>query len=251
MKIYTSGIALVLLVSLSSLYISNIFANNNFSLSPLLISVIIGGFCSFLYKQNEHLFSNGINFSAKRLLRLGIILYGFNITLGNIASVGIAGITISVIVVIVIFAFGILIGKLLRLDKEIALLVSGGSAICGAAAVLALESSIKSKPHKGVIAVGTVVVFGLIAMFIYPITYNAHLVPFNHIQEGFYIGATLHEVANVVGAASAISPESEKVALIIKMIRVLLLVPTLFLLPLFFLTQKKGIRENYTFLGLL
>lgn len=173
-----------------------------------------------------------MNFSAKKLLRFGIILYGFNVTLGDIFSVGIYGILISFIVVAVIFSLGTYIGvKFLGLDRDIAMLVSGGSAVCGAAAVLALESSIKSEPYKGVVAVGTVVIFGIIAMFLYPILYNLGIIPLSHLQEGVYIGATVHEVANVVGASSAISPEAESVAVTIKMIRVILLVPLLLIVP--------------------
>ncbi|EAL53726.1 membrane protein, putative [Campylobacter upsaliensis RM3195] len=81
---------------------------------------------------------------------------------------GLSGILLSFIVVVGILWLGYLIGvKILKLDREIAILLSAGNAICGAAAVLALESSIKSKPYKGVMTVGTVVLFGLLGMFLY------------------------------------------------------------------------------------
>ncbi|WP_343286794.1 YeiH family protein [Helicobacter sp. 11S03491-1] len=229
---YFNGIILVGAISFAALYFADIDIVKALHLSPLLIGVIIGALASSVFRRSRKSTERGVSFSAKKLLRFGIILYGFNVTLGEITSVGAPGIIISFIVVVIIFAVGTYIGvKFLGLDKDIAMLVSGGSAVCGAAAVLALEASIKSEPYKGVIAVGTVVIFGIIAMFLYPILYNIGIIPLTHTQEGIYIGATLHEVANVVGAASSISPEAEGVAVTIKMIRVILLVPLLLVIP--------------------
>lgn len=229
---YFNGLVFVGAISFAALYFANLDWMKAIHFSPLLIGVVIGTLASSIFRKSKEATEYGVNFSAKKLLRFGIILYGFNVTLGDIFSVGVYGILIAFIVVAVIFSLGTYIGvKFLGLDKDIAMLVSGGSAVCGAAAVLALESSIKSEPYKGVVAVGTVVIFGIIAMFLYPILYNLGIIPLSHLQEGVYIGATVHEVANVVGASSAISPEAESVAVTIKMIRVILLVPLLLLVP--------------------
>ncbi|MDO7252834.1 YeiH family protein [Helicobacter cappadocius] len=236
---YFNGLVLVGAISFAALYFANLDFVQSIHFSPLLIGVVIGTLASSIFRRAKESTEYGVNFSAKKLLRFGIILYGFNVTLTEILSVGIHGIIISVIVVGVIFSLGTYIGvKFLGLDRDISMLVSGGSAVCGAAAVLALESSIKSEPYKGVIAVGTVVIFGLIAMFLYPILYNIGIIPLNHTQEGIYIGATVHEVANVVGASSSISPETESVAVTIKMIRVILLVPLLLIVP--YLVNRDG-----------
>lgn len=229
---YFNGLVFVGAISFAALYFANLDWMKAIHFSPLLIGVVIGTLASSIFRMTKEATEYGVNFSAKKLLRFGIILYGFNVTLGDIFSVGVYGILISFIVVAVIFSLGTYIGvKFLGLDRDIAMLVSGGSAVCGAAAVLALESSIRSEPYKGVVAVGTVVIFGIIAMFLYPILYNLGVIPLSHLQEGVYIGATVHEVANVVGASSAISPEAESVAVTIKMIRVILLVPLLLIVP--------------------
>jgi len=238
---WLNGFTLVLLVSLASYYIASLPLILKLHLSPLIIGVVLGILVSPLFRQTEKTCEKAVAFSAKKLLRIGIILYGFNVTLTSIASVGFNGILLSVVVVVFVLWIGYLIGvKLLGLDKEIAILVSGGSAICGAAAILALESSLKSKPYKGIIAVGTVVIFGLLGMFLYPIVYALGLIPLNYTQEGYYIGLTLHELANVVGAGDAISQETQEVALIVKMIRVLLLVAVLLVVPYFFAESKEG-----------
>ncbi len=244
-KNLANGLILVLLVSLASYYIASLSFVSRYHISPLIIGVIFGALASFLYQHTKSACEMGVTLSAKKLLRLGIILYGFNITLANIASIGVSGVVLSIVIVVGIFCIGYFIGtKLLGIDKEIAILVSGGSAICGAAAILALESSIRSEAYKGVIAVGVIVIFGLLGMFIYPAVYASGIIPLNHTQEGYYIGLTLHELANVVGAGGAISQESQDYALIIKMIRVLLLVPVLLVVPYCFSLNNAGKKRH-------
>ncbi len=242
---YAIGILFVVIISAVSVGISFIPVVHVLHISPLIIGVILGGFLSFIYHKNHTIYDSGVTFSAKKILRFGIILYGFNVSLSEISQVGIVGVLACIFVVAVILALGIFIGiKVLKLDKDIAILVSGGSAICGAAAILALESSIRSEPYKGVIAVGTVVIFGLIGMFSFPIVYASGLIPLNHTQEGLYIGLTLHEVANVVGAGNAISIECASFALISKMIRVILLIPVLLIIPFLVSHSNDGAKRK-------
>jgi uncharacterized integral membrane protein (TIGR00698 family) len=110
--------------------------------------------------------------------------------------------------------------------------------MCGAAAVLATEPVVKAESHKTSVSVATVVVFGTIAMFLYPILYKAGLFGFDAKQMGIYIGASVHEVAHVVGAGNAISPETADVGIIVKMARVMLLVPLLMVLSYFISKQS-------------
>ncbi|MCI5968653.1 YeiH family protein [Helicobacter sp.] len=240
-KDYTNGFVLVLLVSFASYYVSALPVVQSLHLSPLILSVLLGILAAPLFRVAQNSCEKAVVFSAKKLLRLGIILFGFNVTLSSIVSVGLNGILLSIVVVGVILVLGYVVGvKFLKLDREIAILVSGGSAICGAAAVLALESSIKSKPYKGVIAVGMVVLFGLLGMFLYPLVYAVGILPFSQAEMGYFIGLTLHELANVVGAGGAISHQTQEIALIVKMIRVILLVAVLLIVPYFFMQEKEG-----------
>ena len=242
---YIAGIIFTLLIAIVSMVMVCIPFIQSIHLSPLIIGVLLGVILSFLYHKNPSQYDKGVTFSAKKLLRFGIILYGFNVSLAEIGQVGIIGITCCIVVVIAILALGIWIGmKFFKLDRELAILVSGGSAICGAAAILALESSLRSEPYKGIVAVGTVVIFGLLGMFAYPIIYASGILGFTPTQEGFYIGLTLHEVANVVGAGAAISHEAANSALILKMIRVILLVPTLLIIPLLFSRTSQGTKRK-------
>ena len=119
---------------------------------------------------------------------------------------------------------------LMKMDKDIALLTSIGSGICGAAAVLGAESTIQTKPYKTAVAVATVVIFGTISMFLYPIAYRSGWLDLTPQQMGIFSGATLHEVAHAVGAGNAMGQEISNVSIIVKMIRVMMLVPVLLIL---------------------
>ena len=115
---------------------------------------------------------------------------------------------------------------MLHIDRDTTLLTATGSAICGAAAVLGAEAVIKPESHKTAVAVSTVVIFGTLAMFLYPIAYRAGwIVGLDEHQMGIYTGATLHEVAHVVGAGNAMASDTiAATALIVKMVRVIMLV---------------------------
>lgn len=200
-------------------------------LSPLIVGILLGAALSPFYPKLESAYNiqSGITFGAKKLLRAGIILYGSYITFGEIAKLGLNGFLVSLIVIVVVFVCALIIGKMLKLDNEISMLVGIGSAVCGAAAILALESTLKTHPSKSSVALGFIVIFGLCGMILLPIVYYSGFLPLSDYQWGIFIGASLHEVANVVGAAS-ISPESQNVAIIVKMTRVVLLVPLLLII---------------------
>ena len=198
------GVLLIALFSCAAFYIGDMPFIQKLSLSPLIIGIILGMlYANSLRNQLPETWVPGILFSSKRLLRLGIILYGFRLTFQNIIEVGLPAIIIDAIIVTVTLYGGIYIGKLLKIDRGIALLTSVGSGICGAAAVLGAEATLKSKPYKTAVAVSTVVIFGTISMFLYPALYNHGVINLTPEQMGIYTGSTLHEVAHVAGAGNS------------------------------------------------
>ncbi len=225
------GILLIALFSCSAFYIGEAQVFKELSFSPMIIGIILGMlYANSLRNHLPETWVPGIQFCSKKILRLGIILYGFRLTFQDVVNVGLAGILIDAIVVAVTIIGGVYVGKLLKMDKEIALLTSIGSGICGAAAVLGAESTIQTKPYKTAVAVATVVIFGTISMFIYPIAYRAGILDLTPDEMGIYAGSTLHEVAHAVGAGNAMGTEISNVSIIVKMIRVMLLVPVLLIL---------------------
>lgn len=171
----------------------------------------------------------GVDFSKNKLLRAGIILYGFRITFQQIGDIGWSGVLIAAIMVGLTFTLAVQIGtRLFKLDKQTSMLIGAGSAICGAAAVMAAEPVVRGQAHKVSIAVATVVVFGTLAMFLYPLLYT--LLPLTEHAYGVFVGSTIHEVAQVVAAGKAVSDTAAGTAVIEKMLRVMMLAPFLLIL---------------------
>jgi uncharacterized integral membrane protein (TIGR00698 family) len=232
MKKETSmGVLLIGALSLCAWWIAKIPCIQDLSLSSLIIGILLGMiFANTLRPRTPVSWEHGFKFCSKRMLRLGIILYGFRLTFQDVMIVGASALIVDVIVVAGTLLLGLWLGHLLKMDRETTLLTATGSAICGAAAVLGAEPVVKAAPHKTAIAVSTVVIFGTISMFLYPILYRSGLLGLSDTQMGIYTGATLHEVAHVVGAGNAMGSDVATTALIVKMVRVILLVPVLLLM---------------------
>ncbi|MBY6033205.1 YeiH family protein [Marinobacter daepoensis] len=196
-------------------------------LGPLVFTLLLGLVLGNLRLSSR--FGNvaaGLSFSSRWLLRTGIVLFGFSLTLQQLMVLGPGVVVLDVLVVLTITTAGYWLGtRWLKLDRETAILTSAGSAICGAAAVLATEGTIRARPAATSMAVATVVLFGTLAMFAYPILYP--VMGWDEGLYGVYIGSTVHEVAQVVAAGGAVGQDALSNAVIVKLVRVMLLVPFL------------------------
>jgi uncharacterized integral membrane protein (TIGR00698 family) len=242
------GIVIVLFFSLLATFISDFSFFKNLAISPLIIGILLGMlYSNSIKKYFPQSFDKGIAFCTKTVLRTGIVLYGFRLTFQNLEEVGIAGILTAFLMVSSTFIIGYFVGtKVLKLDREITILTSAGSAICGAAAVIATESVLKNPAYKSAIAVSTVVVFGTVAMFLYPFLFKLGLLNLSEANMGIYIGATLHEVAHVVGAGQSLGEDVSSNAVIVKMIRVMILAPFLIILSIWLLKTAVNTADNDT-----
>ncbi len=240
-----SGILFVALFSASATYLADFPFLKNLGISPLIVGILLGMvYANTLRNKLPNEWVPGIQFSMKMILRAAIIFYGFRVTFQNIEQVGIPGIITSASIVTLTFIIGYFVGtKILKLDEDTTMLVSAGSSICGAAAVLATEPVVKGEPYKSAVAVGTVVIFGTTAMFLYPYLYKAGFIPLDAKDMGIYIGGTIHEVAHVVTAGNSIGDETAKYAVIVKMIRVMMIAPFLLVLG-YWLGKKRGVKEG-------
>lgn len=177
----------------------------------------------------------GVDLTKQALLRLGVMLYGLRLTVHDIARVGLAGVAIDVLVLGSTFALACFVGtRWLGLDRKTSMLIGAGSSICGAAAVMAAEPVVQTHAEQVTVAVATVVVFGTLSIFLYPVLFdlNQHwqFIPGGTTGFGVYAGSTIHEVAQDVAAARSIEPDATDTAVIAKMVRVMMLAPFLILL---------------------
>ncbi|OZI37774.1 hypothetical protein CAL29_05195 [Bordetella genomosp. 10] len=237
-----NGVLFVGLMAAAVVQLADLPAIRNLGFSPLVVGIVCGMiYGNFLRGTMPADWGVGVNFTARKLLRIAVAFYGLNISIQQIAAVGLPGLAVSVAVVVGTLVLGTVVGqRLLGLDRDTAMLTSAGSAICGAAAVLAFEPTLRAQPHKSAVAVATVVLFGTLSMFLYPVFYRAGWLHFDTQALGIYIGGTVHEVAQVVGAASNIDPATTEVATIVKMTRVALLVPVLLVLGLWLRGSRAG-----------
>lgn len=230
-KEFLHGILIILLFALAAFYIGDFEVVKSMSFSPMIVGIVLGMiYANTLRAALPATFTPGIQFCSKRILRLGIILYGFRLTLQDVTEVGIPAIIVDALMVTITICGGVMVGKWLKMDKEISLLTSVGAGICGAAAVLGAESALRVKPYKTAVAVSTVVIFGTISMFLYPVLYRNGVFSISPELMGIFTGASVHEVAHVVGAGNAMGESVGSVAIIVKMIRVMMLVPVLLII---------------------
>ncbi|SAK94456.1 membrane protein [Caballeronia pedi] len=237
-----NGILFVALFAAAVTRLASLPAIAGLGISPLIVGIVAGAiYGNALRHGMPDSWAAGVNFSARKLLRIAVAFFGLRVSLQEIAQVGVSGFTVSVLVVVSTLVIGTWAGmKLMKLDRDTALLTAAGSAICGAAAVLAFESTLQSKPHKSAMAVGSVVLFGTLSMFLYPLALNAGWLHLDTLGAGLFFGGTIHEVAQVVGAASNVSPEATHIATIVKMTRVMLLVPVLLVIGFWINRSRAG-----------
>ena len=235
---HISGLIVVLIGSLFCLWLNmslDTWSNGRIiGLSSLTLAILLGMILgNTLYPNFSEQLSDGVNFAKGQILRLAIIFYGFKLTLTQVASVGMPAVMTDALVLTSTFLLTYWLGtRWLKVDKQTTLLIGSGASICGAAAVIAAEPVVKAEAHKVTIAVATVVVFGTIAMLLYPFLYQlGWLQPWLNAQQyGIYTGSTIHEVAQVVVAGNAVSTEVGNTAVVTKMIRVMMLAPFLLIL---------------------
>lgn len=221
---------MALALALAALALSQLPQLQRWQLSALTVAIVLGMLLGNIARPAMlSRLSVGMHFSQRHLLRAGVVLYGLRLSFQDVAAIGLPGLLVDLVVVVSTLVLGTWAGRRwFGLDRDTALLTAAGSAICGAAAVLAVERVIKADADKVAIAVASVVLFGTLNIFLYP-----QLFPYLGLSEaafGLYTGATVHEVAQVVAVGSAISPETADTAVVVKLTRVLMLVPVLLVL---------------------
>lgn len=230
------GLLMSAAVAVAALWLAGLPFFTRHGLGALTLAIVLGLVLgNTVYPRLAERCHLGVGLAKQQLLRTGIVLYGLRLTFQDIAQVGWAGVAVDAVVLASTFGLACWLGqRWLGLDRRTTLLIGAGSSICGAAAVLATAPVAKARPQDVAVAIATVVVFGTVGTFLYPALFHwnaAHgWLAADTQQYGIYVGATVHEVAQVVAAGAAVSPEAAGTAVIVKMVRVMMLAPFLLLL---------------------
>jgi len=236
------GMLMVVVLAGASVALSKLPIMQSAQFSSLTIGIVLGiivGNSVFAHIATRT--DVGVDYAKSILLKAGVILFGFRITFAQVAGVGLHGLLTDIVMLLGTFILAVQLGKrVFKLDEQTTILVGAGSSICGAAAVMATEPVIKAQAHKVSVAVATVVVFGTLSMFAYPILFE--YMGLSEHAYGIFVGSTTHEVAQVVAAGTAVSANAADTAVIEKMLRVMMLAP--FLVGLSFWQSKKYANIN-------
>lgn len=207
-------------------------------MSALLIAILLGALWRNLAPVPA-VFGPGVTFSGKKLLRTGIVLLGFQLSLGAILDLGPGVLVIVVLCVGVTFLATVWIGGRMGIELPQRLLIAAGFSICGAAAVAGAEGATRAKQDQVATAIGLVVLFGTLMIPLTPAL--GVLLGLSETSIGVLIGASTHEVAQVVAAGGAVGATALSVAVTVKLARVVMLAPIMAGLSLY-MSRKHNIE---------
>jgi uncharacterized integral membrane protein (TIGR00698 family) len=225
------GLSIAVLVALAASWLAD-----HYAAPVMLFALLLGMALNFLSQHGRC--RAGVDFATRNVLRAGVALLGARITLDQVQSLGLGTLALATSAVILTILAGWLIARLLKLKAEFGILTGGSVAICGASAALALSSVLPPSPTRERDAVLTVVgvtTLSTVAMVIYPVLATAF--GLSDAQAGIFLGATIHDVAQVVGAGYGVSEPAGDTATIVKLFRVALLLPAALVIALIFRNQ--------------
>lgn len=222
------GMATALLVAAAASFVADTYGG-----PVMLLALLIGIALNFLSEGDK--VGPGIRFTSKNVLKLGVALLGLRVAASDVLALGLKTVVILIAVMAVTIVSGLVFARLFRRSGAFGTLIGGATAICGASAALALSSALPNsatKDRETAFAVVSVTTLSTIAMVVYPVL--AKLIGFDDHVTGILLGATIHDVAQVVGAGYAVSAEAGDTATIIKLFRVAMLLPVVFFVSLAF-----------------
>ncbi|CEA01556.1 hypothetical protein BN1048_01411 [Jeotgalicoccus saudimassiliensis] len=230
---FISGILFTLIIALLSILLTMLPVLS--SVGALAVALLIG----VIYRQTlgyPEPLRTGITFSAKKLLRFAIVLYGFKLNLQLILNDGWVMILLGTGVILFSFAMMHLLNKYFKTNSSIMFLMAAGTGICGAAAISAVSSITKAKEEDTAISIGLISVVGTVFALSY--TFIGPLFGMNDVTYGIWSGLSLHEIAQVVLAGGSAGDDGMAMALLAKLSRVFLLIPVSFMI-MYFVSRKQ------------
>ncbi|NWF45575.1 putative sulfate exporter family transporter [Hydrogenophaga sp. D2P1] len=240
------GLAISAVVAVAAMFLAE-----HYGAPVMLFALLLGMALNFLTQEEGGQATRsaaGIDFVARQVLRLGVALLGLRITADQVLSLGWQPVAMVVLAVALTIGVGIVLARLMGFQMFFGLLTGGAVAICGASAALALSAAMPQHPRKGQATLFTVIgvsTLSTLAMVLYPMVTNA--LGMDAVAAGYFIGGTIHDVAQVVGAGYSLSHEAGDAATLVKLIRVAMLLPVIALAAL--LTRRQMLANGEAMSG--
>ena len=217
------------------------FLSEHYGAPVMLFALLLGMGLNFL--SIEGVCKLGIEFTSRTVLRLGIALLGMRITLDQITALGWQPVALVISLVVITISISIVAAKVLGFNRLFGMLTGGATAICGASAALALSASLPNHPQKEKATLFTVIgvsALSTLAMIVYPMI--ARWLDLPPQLAGVFLGATIHDVAQVVGAGYSMSTETGDTATVVKLMRVAMLLPVIVCAAM--ITRMQGVDSS-------
>lgn len=234
-KKYIPGIIIVLVISIISMSLNDVL-KRYINLEAVTIAILIGILYNNIIGTSDVL-QDGIKFSLKKLLKVGIVLLGFKLNLYAVLKLGPKVLIMVIIFIPVALIMANVIGKIFKVNKKLSTLIGVGSSICGASAIVALSPCINADDDDAIIAVSIVSLLGAVGVIVYS-GIAASDMGLTTVQYGTWSGLSLQGVAHALAAAFALGDASGEIGTFVKMTRVLMLVPVSIVLS--YLFNKNG-----------
>lgn len=232
------GLAMSAIVAVAALFLSD-----HYGAPVMLFALLLGMAVNFL-SQDERC-QPGIEFVARQVLRWGVALLGLKITAAQVQAMGWQPVLMVVLVVVLTIGLGIVLARWMGFKTFFGLLSGGAVGICGASAALAISAAFPHHPHKDratLFVVISVSSLSTVAMVLYPML--VRWLDLDAQQAGFFLGGTIHDVAQVVGAAYSMGPQTGDAATVVKLMRVAMLVPVIMVAA--WLTRAASAKQAQT-----
>jgi len=217
------------------------FLSEHYGAPVMLFALLLGMALNFL--AGDSVCKKGIEFTAREVLRLGVALLGIRITLGQIAALGWQPVVMVIVLVVVTILVSIAAARAMGFNSLFGLLSGGATAICGASAALALAAALPAHEKKEKATLFTVLgvsALSTLAMILYPMI--AHALGLSPLHAGMFLGGTIHDVAQVVGAGYGMGRETGDVATVVKLMRVAMLLPVILCAAM--ITRAQGVEPG-------
>ena len=232
------GIFVAIITGLAALFLSE-----HYGAPAMLFALLLGIAMSFLYQNTQC--QSGIEFTACHILRVGVALLGLRIAMDDLVTLGWQSALVLIVAILSTIIFGVIMARAFGLSQRFGALTGGSVAICGASAAMAISAVLPQSKHQErdtLLTIIGVTSLSTIAMVIYPIL--STYLQLNPTETGMFIGGTIHDVAQVVGAGYSISQETGDLATLTKLVRVAYLMPVVLCFLLVLKLRKKDLRDN-------
>ena len=242
------GVLVSVAVTLVAIWLSEVhvppftLAGGRHPIEAVMLAIVLGMILSNCWTLPKAV-QPGLKFSVKKLLPLGIVLLGARLNFREMVKVGAQGLILSILETVVALVLLMLLTRLLKLPRKLGVLLGVGTAICGGTAIVATAPVIEAEEKDVVFSVATVTLLGLIAMFALPVI--GHFLELSSKAFGIWAGLAIHQTPQVVAAGFAYSPsgqpyspEAGQTATIVKLARVCLLAPVVFIIGVVYARQK-------------